>query len=388
VTASKAATGTGVVSGTNPSQTGQQVTFTATVSSGAGTPTGIVTFKDGGSPIGTGNLGGSGQANFQTSSLAAGSHSITAEYGADNNFAGSISGPITQSVANPTPTATPTATVAPTATATATPTATPTASPARALNISTRAQVDTGNNVMIGGFIITGNAAKPVVIRGLGPSLGAFGVQNVLADPLLELRGANGSLIMKNDNWKDDQRSQIEGTLFQPTDDHESVIVASLPPAGYTAVLMGKNQPGGVGLVEIYDTNNAVDSQLANISTRAFVRTGDNVMIGGFTLGANVNSTRVAIRGLGPSLSQFGLTNLLANPVLEVHNASGTIMVSNDDWQSDPVSAAQLTTNNLAPQDPHESGIFMSLPAGPFTAILTGKNGGIGIGMIEIYNLK
>jgi hypothetical protein len=247
--------------------------------------------------------------------------------------------------------------------------------------------VDTGDNVMIGGFIITGNVAKPVVVRGLGPSLGAFGVKNVLADPVLELRGANGSLIMRNDNWKDDQRSQIEGTIFQPSDDHESVIVASLLPSSYTAIVTGKGQTSGVGLVEVYDTNNNVDSQLANISTRGFVRTGDNVMIGGFTLGSNSNGTRVAIRGLGPSLIQFGLTNLLADPVLDVHNANGTVMVSNDDWQSDSASATQLINNGLAPLDPHESAIFMSLPAGPFTAILSGKNG-VGIGVIEVYNLK
>jgi hypothetical protein len=128
---------------------------------------------------------------------------------------------------------------------------------------------------------------------------------------------------------------------------------------------------------------------LANISTRGFVDTGNNVMIGGFTLGGNNNATRIAVRALGPSLSGSGLSNVLADPTIELHNANGTIMVSNDDWQSDPVSAAQLTANGLALPNPKESGIFTSLaPPGQFTAILAGKNGGIGIGLVEIYNLR
>jgi hypothetical protein len=390
VTASKAATGTGVVSNNNPSQAGQQVTFTATVSSGSGTPTGTVTFMDGAASIGTGTLNGSGIATFSTSSLAAGGHSITAGYGADNNFAGSTSSTLTQTVSAPTPTPTPTPTPSPIPTPSPTPTSTPTPTPntAQALNLSTRLRVATGDNVMIGGFIITGNVAKPVVVRGLGPSLSAFGVSNILADPMLELRGANGSLIVQNDNWKDSQRSQIEGTVFQPSDDRESVILATLPPAAYTAILSGKGQTSGVGLVEVYDNDQATDSQLANISTRGFVGSQDNVMIGGFTLGGNPNNTHVAILGIGPSLSLFGLSNVLADPTLEMHNANGSIMISNDDWQSDPVAAGLLTANGLAPTNSHESGLFVSLPVGPFTVVLSGKNGATGIGVIEIYNLK
>jgi hypothetical protein len=258
------------------------------------------------------------------------------------------------------------------------------------LNISTRLRVDIGDKVMIGGFIVTGNASKPVVLRGLGPSLAGSGIPaaTVLADPVLELRGANGSLIMKNDNWKDDQRPLIEGTAFQPTDDHESVIVATLPVGAYTAIRSGKSQTTGIGLVEIYDNDQTVDSELANISTRGFVQTADNVMIGGFTLGNNPTSTRIAVRGVGPSLSGFGLSNVLADPTLELHNANGTIMISNDDWTDDATMAGQLTANGLGLTDPKESGIFATLPPGPFTAILAGKSGGIGIGLVEIYNVK
>jgi hypothetical protein len=241
---------------------------------------------------------------------------------------------------------------------------------------------------MIAGFIITGNSNKSVVLRGIGPSLGAFGIANPLLDPTLELHGSNCSLILKNDNWKDDQRSQIEGTVFQPGDDRESVIVATLAPANYTSIINGKDNTTGIGVVEVYDTNQAADSVLANIATRGFVRAGNDVMIGGFILGGNGNNAKIALRGIGPSLSQFGLNPVLADPTLELHDANGATLVANDNWTDDPVSAGQLTANGLALGDPKESGIFTSLPPGQFTAILAGKNGGVGIGLVEIYNVK
>ncbi|MEY2510196.1 MAG: cytochrome c peroxidase [Verrucomicrobiota bacterium] len=263
----------------------------------------------------------------------------------------------------------------------------PGAMPAQALNISTRLEVSTGDNVMIGGFIIKGNSSKSVLIRGLGPSLSNLGLTGVLLDPVLELRGADGAVLFQNDNWKDNQRTQIEGTAFQPTDDREPVIVASLPPAAYTAILTGKNQTTGIGLIEIYDRDQAADSELQNISTRGFVGAQSNVLIGGFILGGN-NNTRVAVRGLGPSLSQFGLTNLLADPTLELHDGNGAILIANDNWADDSAAADLLRANGLALSDPRESAIFTTLPAGQFTAILAGKNGGIGIGTIEVYNLR
>jgi uncharacterized repeat protein (TIGR01451 family) len=290
--------------------------------------------------------------------------------------------------ATPTATATATATATPTATATATATATPTATPAKALNLSTRLRTETGDRVMIGGFIITGQEPKNVVLRGLGPSLSKFGLTDLLLDPVLELRGSNGNLILLNDNWKDTQRNQIEGTSFQPTDDREAVIVTTLPPAAYTVILTGKNGTTGIGAVEIYDNNQSVDSVLANMSTRGFVQTGNTVMIGGFILGGTNGQTQIAIRGRGPSLTQAGVTSVLADPVLGLFDANGAPLASNDDWQSDPVMAAQLTANGLALSDPKEAGLFVSLPAGQFTVMLSGKNNGIGNGLVEIYNLR
>jgi hypothetical protein len=251
--------------------------------------------------------------------------------------------------------------------------------------------VDVGDKVMIAGFIITGNVPKPVVLRGMGPSLSGAGIPaaSTLQDPVIELHGSNGALITSNNNWKDTQRAQIEGTIYEPTDDRESVIVATLPPAVYTVILKGVGGTSGIGLVEVYDNNQAVDANLANISSRGFVDTGNSVMIGGFTLGGSSNPTRIAVRALGPSLANFGLVTVLADPTLELRNANGTIMISNDDWQSDPVSAALLTTNSLALPNPKEAGIFMSVaPPGQITAIVAGKNGDIGIALVEIYNLK
>ena len=258
------------------------------------------------------------------------------------------------------------------------------------MNISTRLRVEAGNNVLIAGFIITGNAPKTVAVRGIGPSLTAFGVSDALADPTLELRGANGALLFQNDDWQNDsaQAAELTALGLALQDPKESGIVATLQPgASFTAILAGKNNGTGVGLVEVYDTNQGADSQLANISTRGFVQTGDNVMIGGFILGGSNQNTGVVVRGIGPSLAQFGLSPVLTDPTLELHDGNGVLLISNDDWQDNSVQAAQLSARGLAPQNPKESGIFMSLPPGTFTAILAGKNGGTGLGLIEIYNV-
>ena len=158
-----------------------------------------------------------------------------------------------------------------------------------------------------------------------------------------------------------------------------------LQPNSYTAILAGTNETTGVGLVEIYDTNQTASSQLANISTRGLVLTNSNVMIGGFILGGNGN-TNVVIRGIGPSLAQAGIADFLADPTLELHDGNGTLLASNDNWQDDAL-ASQLTALSLAPQNAAESGIYRSLPPGAFTAILAGTDSGTGIGLVEIYNV-
>ena len=279
------------------------------------------------------------------------------------------------------PTQPPTPTPTPTATATATPPV-----PARALNISTRMSVQGGNNVLIAGFIVSGSDQKTVAVRGIGPSLAQF-FNGTLVDPTLELHSGNLTLDA-NDNWQDNpgEAAQLSANGLGLSDPKEAGIFTSVAPGQFTAILAGKNDGTGVGLVELYDLSQSANSQLANISTRGFVMTGNDVMIGGFILGGNAN-TRVAVRGIGPSLAQFGLSPILADPTLELHDSNGLVLARNDDWQDAPAEAAQLSANGLSLSDPKEAGIFISLPPGQFTAILAGRNGGVGIGLVEIYNL-
>jgi len=259
---------------------------------------------------------------------------------------------------------------------------------AQTLNLSTRLKVNAGDNVLIGGFIITGNVAKKVVLRGLGPSLGTAGVPNVLADPTLDVRNSAGTSLIKNDNWKDTQRGLIEGTAFQPSNDLESVVVATLDPGAYTVLLTGTNGGSGVGLIEIYDTDAPGGAaELANISSRGQVQTQDNVMIGGLILGGSSNNSRVVVRGLGPSLTAAGVAGALTDPTLDLRDANGARLTFNDNWADDAATATQLSSFGLAPNNAKEAAILANLPPGAFTAILAGKDGGTGVGLVEIYNL-
>ena len=263
------------------------------------------------------------------------------------------------------------------------------ATPSQAMNISTRARVEPGDNVLIGGFIVTGSATKRVIVRAIGPSLSQHGVTDVLADTTLELHAGNGALLQSNDNWRDDpsQASQIIASGLAPSSNLESALIATLQPGNYTAIVRGKNSRQGIALAEVYDLDPTADSELGNISGRSFVQTGDDVMIGGFIIGNNIGATKVIIRAIGPSLSQYGLSNVLADPTLELHDGNGALLESNDNWQDDPDQAARIRAANLAPSNPLESAIWVSLAPGNYTAIVRGKNNGVGIGLVEIYSL-
>jgi glucose/arabinose dehydrogenase len=258
--------------------------------------------------------------------------------------------------------------------------------PAQALNISGRARVETGQGVVISGFIVTGTTPKRVGVRALGPTLANFGVLGPLADPIIHLNRGDGSLVMVNDNWKNTQQAEITAAGLAPPDDREAALIATLPAGNYTAIVSGKNGGTGVTLAEVYDLDQAVDSRLANISTRATVGTGTDVLIGGFITGSKIGATRVAIRALGPSLQQFGIANPLPDPRLELRDANGALLASNDNWQSDAGQAALITGYGLAPPNSVESAIAISLAPAPYTAIVTGKNNQTGIGLIEIYD--
>jgi hypothetical protein len=247
-------------------------------------------------------------------------------------------------------------------------------------------RVQTGDNAGIGGFIISGTAPKHVLIRAIGPSLTGFGVPNALANPALELHGPGQFLTVVNDNWKDTQGSAIQATGIAPSHDLESAIDATLDPGAYTAVVRGSNNTAGVALIEVYDLSQAVPAKLANISTRAFVSSGDDIVIAGFILANAAGADRIVVRGIGPSLIAFGVSAALANPTLELRDNNGALLVANDDWQSDPTQAAELTAAGLAPTNSLEAGIAATLPPGSYTALLAGVNNSTGIGVVEVYD--
>jgi hypothetical protein len=249
-------------------------------------------------------------------------------------------------------------------------------------------RTDTGNNVAIGGFTITGSVPKHVIIRALGPSLTRFGFSTaeVLADPTLEVHGPGAFGTITNNNWRDSQEAQIKADNLAPTNDLESAIDATLPPGAYTAIVSGNGSAVGLCTFEVYDLDTAATSKLANLSSRAFVGTGNNVVIAGFVLGNNQGNDNIVVRGLGPSLSSFGIANTLADPTLELRDENGTLLKANNDWQDDPAQAALITGAGLAPSDSKESAIAANLPPGLYTAILAGLNNGQGVGTVEVYD--
>ncbi len=288
----------------------------------------------------------------------------------------------------PSPTATATAAATATATIAPTPGVTPSPTPAQAQNLSTRMNVQTGSNVAIGGFIITGSAPKHLLLRAIGPSLTQQGITNALADPVMELHGPGGFATITNDNWGDDpvQQSAIIATGIPPSNSLEAAIDVTVLPGAYTAIVSGKNNTTGVGLIEVYDLSQAVPAKLANISTRAFVGTGSDIVIAGFILGGNSGNDRIIARGIGPSLTALGVANALANPTLELRDSNGAVVTANNDWQDNPAAAGELTAAGLAPTNDLESGIATALPPGLYTALLAGLNDGTGVGLVEVYD--
>jgi hypothetical protein len=247
-------------------------------------------------------------------------------------------------------------------------------------------RVQTGDNVGIGGFIITGTAPKHVLLRAIGPTLSVPEIQ-ALADPVLELH-RSGTATITNDNWRDDpvQEAAILATGIEPSNNLEAAIDTTINPGAYTVVVRGKNNTSGVALVEVYDLSQAVPAKLANISTRAFVSTGADIVIAGFILGGPNGNDRIVLRGIGPSLTALGMANALANPVLELRDHNGALLTTNNNWQDDPAQAAELTAAGLAPVSPAESGIAVTLPPGQYTALLSGLNNGTGVGLVEVYD--
>jgi sugar lactone lactonase YvrE len=256
--------------------------------------------------------------------------------------------------------------------------------PSGAVNISTRTTVGGGDNVLIGGFIITGDAPEAIIIRALGPS---SKVNGALQDPFLELHSAT-SAVVTNDDWRSSQEALIQDTLIPPSDDRESAIVAALDPGNYTAIVRGKDDATGIAVVEVYDLGTAPlksgnKAKLAQISTRGNVDVGDNILIGGFII--DVLATKVIVRAIGPSLNGI-VPGALQDTVLELHDGSGATIMSNDDWRSD--QEQQIIDTTVPPKDDHESAIVATLNPGAYTAIVRGKNNTTGVALVEVYGLQ
>jgi uncharacterized protein (DUF1800 family) len=253
-----------------------------------------------------------------------------------------------------------------------------------AVNISTRAHVGTGDNVVIAGFIVTGSGQKTVLIRALGPSVP---VPGALSDPVLELHDATGALVATNDNWRTSQQNEIIATGLSPNNDKDSAILRALNPGVYTAIVRGANNATGVGLVEVYDLNASNPAiRLGNISTRGEVLTNDNVMIGGFIIQGDTPK-RMIVRVLGPTLSVSGtpLAGRLMDPTLELHDSNGALLAQNDNWRT--TQQTDIQASSLAPTDDREPAIISTLSPALYTCVVRGSGNTTGIALIEMYDL-
>jgi acetyl esterase/lipase len=251
------------------------------------------------------------------------------------------------------------------------------------LNVSTRVHVESGDSVMIGGFIIGGAAAKKIALRAIGPSLAEAGVSEVLSDPILELYDSSGTLVEQNDNWTSLPPNSVPQDL-QPKNGYESFISITLPPGSYTGVLRGANGSTGVALFELYDLDPA-SSRVSNISTRGEVGAGSDVMIGGFIIGGE-EPTKVIVRGIGPSLEASDVSNALADPLLELYDGEGSLIASNNNWRT--TQEQQIVISGVPPSNDNESAIVATLLPGQYTALIHDAGAAKGIALVEVYNLE
>jgi pectin methylesterase-like acyl-CoA thioesterase len=257
--------------------------------------------------------------------------------------------------------------------------------PSQPLNVSTRLGVLTGDNVLIAGFIITGATPKQLLLRAMGPSLSTADIDDPLADPVLELLDSAGTRIAFNNSWRYSQEADIIATGIPPTDDREAAILATLSPGAYTAILRGRHGSTGVALVEAYDLSGTGNSQLGNISTRGFIAPGGDVMIAGFILAGGTGGSKVVVRAIGPSLTTAGITNPIDDPTLELHDGNGVAIAFNNNWRD--TQQTDIEATGVAPTNEREAAIVADLPPGSYTAVIADRNGGGGIGLVEVFCL-
>jgi hypothetical protein len=305
-------------------------------------------------------------------SIPAGTATFTNNAGASTTLIGAPPSP------SPTPSPTPSASPSPT----------PGSTPSTLGNISTRLRVLSGDNALIGGLIATGTVGKRVIIRAIGPSLTGFGVPGALANPTLDLFQGS-TLLMNNDDWQTSpQQAEIANSGLAPTNPAEAAVIWTLLPGqNYTAVVRGINGTTGIGVVDAFDLDQAAASKLGNISTRGFVDVDDNVMIAGFIASPGNGTLKILVRALGPTLNDFGVPGALLDPMLDLVNSNGTVIRTNNNWKDDAAQRAQIEAAGLGPAHDEEAALVETVAPGAYTAIVRGNNRGIGVGLVEAYNI-
>lgn len=263
-----------------------------------------------------------------------------------------------------------------------------------AVNISTRLGVGTGDNALIEGFIVEGTAgsSKKILVRAIGPSLGQFGVADALANPTLEIHDSSGALVAMNNDWKTtqtgglvtgDQSADLGASGVAPTNDVESAVIVALEPGSYTAVVRGAGNATGTGVVDAFDIDPGSSARIANIATRGLVQPNDKLMIAGFIV--QYGAVKVVVRAVGPSLTEFGISNALPDTTLQLRDQNGAIVLENDDWKTS--QQAELENIGLQPSNDKEAALVATIQPGQYTAQVRGKGNDSGIGVVQVYFL-
>ena len=258
--------------------------------------------------------------------------------------------------------------------------------PAEFANISSRLLAERGDDIIVTEFAVLGTGTEYVILRALGPSLRPFGIINPLRDPTMTLLDERGRILDSNDDWVDSpDKDAIIATGLAPSDDREPAIVHTFSRGIYTAIVRGVRNGTGVALAELYGLSTSDETtSISGLGTRGFVGTADNVIISGVII-SGIGSVPVLTRALGPSLAAAGISAPLADPTLELHDANGALIASNDNWKD--TQEAEIEATGLAPDDDLESAILATLSPGPYTAVMIGVNGATGTGFVQFYSL-
>lgn len=269
----------------------------------------------------------------------------------------------------------------------------------RLVNLSSRVQVGTGDDILISGFVIGPGGNKNILVRAVGPALSTLGVNGVLADPVLELHDSTGAIIASNDNWiaSDASTMAVVGAFALPAGSRDAALQRSLAPGAYSAVVSGSARTTGISLIEVYEVD-GTSGRLMNLSTRARIGTGENLLIAGFVVSGGSGTRRLLVRAAGPALASMQVSGALADPTLKVVNATtGATVSTNDNWSTPAVAGAADATTlantfAIAGAFPFQAGskdaaLIADFPPGLYGINATGVNNATGVALVEVYDL-